>query len=520
MRRRRVLRATALGAGALGAGALGADDGFGAVTGTTSDSSAADAYEPLGTLDLEAAYEAVTDGRTAFVATGDGFVAIDLTDPADPTMLTWETNLLADRTNGPMEKIFDVALDGTDLLVAGPAHGSNRLNAAVRFDVTDPATPERTGVAETPFPIHNGDLSDGIAYLTGNDGDRNPLVTVDFAAGEVAGRWSVLEYDAAWRDVHSILRVVHDVTVVDGVAYLAYWDAGTHLVDVSDPANPAHLGAIEPYDPADLATLSSDEVRREQTTPPGNHHYAAPNDDGTLLAVNKEAWAVEDADGDVLGGPGGIELYDVSDPATPELLATIPPTESPAPTISGVWTTSHNFEFRGDRLYTSWYEAGVKLYDVSDPTAPAELAAWRDPANRSFWTAQVGVPGEFFIAPSTSARAEPGLFVFPDRTGEQPDKPPMEAAVEETATPTATSTATQAPSPTPTATPAPTVTTTPPSEPTSTDTVEDSAPGFGVGAGVLGIGAWAWRRCSRGDHEDTNNDAVETDDPTGRDEQA
>lgn len=508
MRRRRVLRAAALGAGTLGAAALGADDGFGAVTGTASDSTAADAYEPLSWLDLEAAYEAVTNGRTVFVATGDGFAAIDVADPAEPTLLTRETDLLGDRKNGPMEKVYDVALDGTDLLVAGPAHGSNSVNAAVRFDVSDPAAPERRGVAETPFPIHNGDLADGIAYLTGNDGDRNPLVVVDFAAGEVAGRWSILDYDAAWSDVHSILRVIHDVTVVDGVAYLASWDAGTHLVDVSNPADPTHLGAIEPYDPADLATLSGDEISREQTTPPGNHHYAAPNDDGTLLAVNKEAWAVEDADGDVLGGPGGIELYDVSDPATPELLATIPPTESPAPTISGVWTTSHNFEFRGERLYTSWYEAGVKLYDVSDPTAPAELAAWRDPANRSFWTAQVGVPGEFFVASSSGARAEPGLFVFPDRAGEQPDKPPMAAAVEGTATPTAT--------PTPT----PTVTTTPAAEPS--EAVEDSAPGFGVGAGLLGIGGWAWRRSSRGgreDREEPDADAGETTDTTAQDEE-
>lgn len=509
MRRRRVLRAAALGAGALGAGALGADDGLGTVTGTASDASAADPYEPLGKLDLEAAHEAVTDGRTAFVATGDGFAAVDVTDPADPTLLTRETDLLGDRKNGPLEKAYDVALDGTDLLVAGPAHGSNGVNAAVRFDVSDPAAPERTGVAETPFSIHNGDIADGIAYLTGNDGDRNPLVVVDFAAGEVAGRWSVLDHDAAWGDVHSILRVVHDVTVVDGVAYLAYWDAGTHLVDVSDPADPTHLGAIEPYEPSDLAGLSADEIRREQTTPPGNHHYAAPNDDGTLLAVNKEAWGVE-ADGDVRGGPGGIELYDVSDPATPELLATIPPTESPAPTTSGVWTTSHNFELRGDRLYTSWYEAGVKLYDVSDPTAPVELAAWRDPANRSFWTAQVGVPGEFFVASSTSARAKPGLFVFPDRAGEQPDEPPMEAAVEETATPSGTSTATPTATPSSTATATPTPTTTPPAKTTTsaagsagTDTVQDSAPGFGVGAGVLGIAGWAWRRRSRGGDEET-----------------
>lgn len=515
MRRRSVLRATALGAGRLGAGAFGsgafgADDNLvGGSEATSDESPATAAYEPLGHLDHDAAYETVTDGETAFVATGDGFATVDVTNPAEPTLLTHETDLLADHERGPMTKIYDVVLDGDELLVLGPAHPANVVNAGVRFDVAEPAQPERLSVVETPFPIHNADFADGVAYLTGNDHDRNALVMVDFGVGEVVGRWSVIDHDETWSEVHSALRVIHDVTVVDGVAYLACWDAGTHMVDVSDPAAPEHLGSVAPHDPADLAALSGDDIGREQTALPGNHHFAAPNPDGTLLALNKEAWAVVEETGELRGGPGGIEIYDVADPAVPTLLATIEPTRSPDATRSGVWTTAHNFQFRDDRLYTSWYEAGVKLYDVSDPAAPEELAAWRDPDNRSFWTAQVAVPGEFFVASSTNARAEPGLFTFPDRAGEQPDKPPMETALAGTDTATTTDTATATDTAT-TATPTPSPTAATETEGSGTSVpdagpIEGAAPGFGVGAGALGVGAgavgagaWVRRRAALG----------------------
>ncbi|MFB6227235.1 MAG: hypothetical protein ABEH88_01405 [Halobacteriales archaeon] len=69
----------------------------------------------------------------------------------------------------------------------------------------------------------------------------------------------------------------------------------------------------------------------------------------------------------------------------------------------GLWTTAHNFEIHGDRLYSSWYRAGVKIHDISDPGSPELLAWWLRPRETSFWTAQVGVPGEFFIASSASS---------------------------------------------------------------------------------------------------------------------
>lgn len=402
-------------------------------------------YEPLGRVGLDAAFEAVVGPNAEFVhvAAGDGLAVVDVSDPADPALAARTGPLLADRDGGPLARAWDVAVDGNAVLVVGPAHGRGG-GTVVRLDVSDPAEPTVTDAYDTGFPIHNCAFVDGTAYLTGNDGGRNPLVAVDVAAGRERARWSPVDRETAWADVHASLRPLHDVHVVDGTAYLAYWDAGTFLVDVSNPGAPAFQARLGGRDPASLAALSGTGIGRERIVPPGNAHYAAPNDDGTLVGVNRESWGVRVDDGDsggggdgdgggggISGGPGGIDLYDVSDPSNPVRTATIGPPATPDPTRGGVWTTSHNFELRGDRLYSAWYEGGVRLFDVSDPADPAELARWRDPATASFWTARSGGDG-WFVASSTGHRpAEPAVYVFPDRPGDQPDPPPMSAAMED-----------------------------------------------------------------------------------------
>ncbi|MDN4015340.1 hypothetical protein QX233_23090, partial [Chryseobacterium gambrini] len=72
-----------------------------------------------------------------------------------------------------------------------------------------------------------------------------------------------------------------------GVAVCAHWDAGTWLVDISDPAEPSVLGTVETPRVDDLS-----EGRSPGITPPGNHHYATLDETGTLLAIGKETFAV------------------------------------------------------------------------------------------------------------------------------------------------------------------------------------------------------------------------------------
>jgi len=427
-------------------------------------------YEPRDSVAIEGATEAVVgpDGTTVFVAATTGFAVVDASDPTDLTVLADRRGLLADHENGPLDGIHDVKTQGDRLAVVGPANAGSP-SALLLYDVSTPSDPVLETVYETDYPIHNCALTDSHAYLTANGSDRRELaiVALDDPLREVA-RWSAADENRAWLDVPGFLWSCHDVFVQDEVAYVAHWDAGTWLLDVSAPSDPTVVSHIAPHDPADLA----DAPTSQGYELPGNHHYAAPNDDASVLAVNSEAWETTPED-DHAGGPGGITLYDITDPASPRELSHIPAPESADPGLGGTWTTSHNFELAGTRLYTSWYQGGVKLFDVRDPTDPFELAWWRQPAEAAFWTARSA--DDCFVASSYAgvpAGTRGALYAFPDHAGYQPDAPSLTATTTTGATTNATTTAATRP---------PTRTQTP-----KTDESEGGTPGFGVLAGVLG----------------------------------
>jgi hypothetical protein len=511
MRRRGFLRAV----GSLGSAAAGVAVGGVASTGRVEGHPGP--YDPYGSIDVAGAKEAVVDpdAGVAYLATTTGYAAVDVSVPDRPELVTDVREPLADREGGPLRGIFDVKLDTTDpttLAVAGPANPRRGAIAGLLVvDVTDPADPVEAAFHPTEFPIHNCFVRDGLAYLTANDGARNPIVILDVTTGETVGRWSVLDENEAWAAVPGGLRSVHDVFVAGDRAFVALWDAGTWILDVSDPASPMLQGKVDVPAPEPLAALDDAAARRRATLPPGNHHYVATDGSGTLLGVGRESWgfradeptatpradvAANDtapdgtasrtagADADYVGGPSGIDLWDVSDPEEPAPLATVPAPASPDPSYGGVWTTAHNFELAGDVLYSSWYRGGVKRHDVADPTAPQQESWWRDPESASFWTARLAAPGEregFFVASSMAVGdTSAGLYTFPDHAGQQAEPPSVLPSGTATPRPrdgTPTGTATETPA--------------------AAVGGDVSAPGFGAVAGIGAIGVAAWRLLCR-----------------------
>ncbi|TYT62862.1 LVIVD repeat-containing protein [Natrialba swarupiae] len=392
--------------------------------------SAQESYEPLGRVSVEGAAEAVLgdDGAVAYLAATTGFAIVDVSDSEEPELLAEERAIDVD--GAPVLQILDVKVDDEMLIVPGPANrGSDEFfHGFLRYDVSDPADPRAIGEPyETGTHIHNCYLDGEVLYVVANDTDENPLVVYD-VGGEVVeeiGRWSLLEREPGWRDVDWLARYLHDVYVHDDVAYLAHWNAGTYLLDVGDPAEPEYLSHVSDTDLESQREMDDDRDARLGL--PGNDHYAAVDETGDLLAVGREAWATG---GDEPDGPGGIDLYDVSDPTEPAFRATIDAPRAADERYYGpLWTTAHNFELRDGDLYASWYQGGVTIHDVSDPAEPTERASWRDPETAAFWTARVADPGETFVASSTPAiphgLTDGALYTFPIRTGEQADQPSL-----------------------------------------------------------------------------------------------
>jgi len=525
MRRRALLRLAGVGVG-LGSTSALAPGGFGRA------SAQENGFAPLGSLTVPGTKEGVVgpDGRYAFLAVTDGFAVVDLADPANPELVFENRSPLSNRENGPIRMVYDVKHDpATDLLaVVGPANpvSGDAFNGLVTYDVSDPAAPSRVAVYETPFYNHNCDIDAGVVYLCGNDGERNALVAVDGETGERLGSWSIVSVDERWSEVPFGNWQLHDVSVSDGVAYLAHWDAGTWMVDVSDPSAPSLAAKVRGRGPGVFLDMASDVARREVFIPPGNDHFVTRGP-GDVVGISVESWSVEDENGDdePVGGPGSVHLYDVSDPSSPTRVAELTPPPTDDATFQGTWTTSHNFEFGGDLLFTSWYAGGVKIHDVSDPTAPVELAHWRDDSRAWFWAAQAATE-EFFVGTSlgsgvsdTQGRSESaGLYTFPVPTGGPGTATPTPASnptptptpggggsTPSTQTPTASPEPTDTATPSPTASPEPTDTATP--SPTATDTADPETttgdgPGFGPDVGVFGLGLGIGLRRHLRDGED------------------
>ena len=150
---------------------------------------------------------------------------------------------------------------------------------------------------------------------------------------------------------------LHDVWASEdgNTALLAYWDAGAILLDISDPANPTMIGRAE-----ERPAFGSNE---------GNAHAAVFGGEGNLLIIGDE---------DFTPLPWGFaRIFDASDPATPRELSQFGAPGAFTMRSPAVFSSAHNPIVRGDTVYFSWYNEGLRVFDISDPSAPTELAFFR-----------------------------------------------------------------------------------------------------------------------------------------------
>ena len=129
--------------------------------------------------------------------------------------------------------------------------------------------------------------------------------------------------------------------------------AGTSIIDVADPRNPKVVAQI--------------------TIPPGWHSHKVRVANGIMI-VNHER---QGSDGDA-GFGGGLGIYDVADPAAPQLICK--------------WRTHgkgvHRYDFDGRYAYISPTAEGyvgniMMILDLTEPTRPQEVSRWWMPGQ---WT--------------------------------------------------------------------------------------------------------------------------------------
>jgi hypothetical protein len=301
--------------------------------------------------DFEAAEQWVT-GNYAYLSTiSDKLLVYDISDPAHPKQ--------TDSIKVDARLINDVSTtaDGR-ILVISREGASNRRNGIAFFDTSDPAHPKPISeYTETVTGgVHSAFVDGHYVYLT--DDATGSMRVIDFAdvknPKEVA-RWEVPNQVATTittpgGDREVVGRYLHDLQVIDGLAYLAYWRDGLVILDVGKG-----IKGGSPEHPQFVSQLRF------------NHHELYGNGwlAGTHSVFRYKNYVFV---GDEVFPPifdiqdrkripvrGIVHVVDVSDINSPRKVAEYPVPEAGA----------HNMWVDNDILYMGYYNAGGRIVDVS-----------------------------------------------------------------------------------------------------------------------------------------------------------
>jgi hypothetical protein len=201
---------------------------------------------------------------------------------------------------------------------------------------------------------------------------ENIYVIVDIsdpAHPKEAGRWWVPGQKEGETAVAPPASSLHGPPeVVGNTVFLSYGGAGVIILDISDVAKPREIGRLS-YSPPFLSFIGV--------------HSVVPVPEKKLAYVNSEA-IFEDCKEPL----NQASIVDIADLAKPRLVSLLPLPEPPAswPIKSfcerGGRFGPHNqnqlqhnpfVEKQGDLVYLTYFNAGLRIYNVAVPTAPREV---------------------------------------------------------------------------------------------------------------------------------------------------
>jgi hypothetical protein len=316
----------------------------------------------------------VQDGLAYVARYNDGLRIADVSDPAHPVA----------RGRAPTTTPSEIWND-VKLVTAGDRRyalmASNERGVVV-VDVTNPDAPTTATVFPDPARYQAVEVNvhtlavetrDGHVYAHLANVTTSGLETWDVT--EPTQPVFVSEYiDPAVATNPEVF--VHDLSVEDGVVYLCYWAGGLVVVDTK-PAVPVVLGAYDDYTRRTTHSVWTTTAGGRKIAVIGDEDYGAH-----------------------------LRVIDV-DPLSATFMTKLG--ELPLREHISV----HNIMAFGDTAYVAWYQDGVRLVDLSDPTAPTfsgHFNTWDGPGD-SFFEGAVGLDVDLAAQLVYVADAERGLLV-------------------------------------------------------------------------------------------------------------
>jgi hypothetical protein len=285
-------------------------------------------------------------GTCAYMSTiADRVYAIDVTDPTKPAIVD------SMMTNSRIVNDVMTTEDGK-YGVFSREGASDRKNGIVVFDASDPCHPKPISeyTSTVTGGVHSSYVYQGHVYLTDDaTGSMRVIDIRDPAHPAEVARWQTEQTEAG--------RYLHDIMVVDGLAYLAYWNDGLVILDVGNGmkgGSPEAPKLVSQYK-YDLSALYARVEGIWGLSARGTHTAWRA---GKYVFVGDEVYAAREAKGLADGNDltfGRLHVIDVSNIEKPKEVAWYEPTDG------GV----HNVWVVGDTLYLGNYQGGARVLDIS-----------------------------------------------------------------------------------------------------------------------------------------------------------
>jgi len=322
--------------------------------------------------DEQFAEEWIWDHYAYLSAISDKLYVFDISDPAHPQgaePLKVDARLINDVSVTPDGKIGVITREGA----------SNRKNGIVFLDTSDAMHPKVISeyTATVTGGVHSAYVNSHYVYLT--DDATGSLRVIDFADvknPKEAARWQV-ESSGMRIAVPEIEgggftmagRYLHDVQVVDGLAYLAYWRDGVAILDVGKGikgGSPEHPQLVSSH------RFNYDELYGSGWLAGAHAIFRYKN----YLFVGDEVFPArfDMATRERIPVRGIVHVLDVSDLANPKEVATYSVPEAGA----------HNIWVVDDVLYMGYYNGGGRVLDVSGELRGELYTQGREVAH--FWS--------------------------------------------------------------------------------------------------------------------------------------
>ena len=274
-----------------------------------------------------------------------GVFIYDVSNPDDPVLASWYN------PNNNIQFLEAIVLNGRGYFGSGNQHGVHIV------DLSDPTSPQLLGVANPSNgayrSIHEMVVfeQNGSIILIENDNEgSNFLKAIDVTnpSAPVFIR-NIDPQEVNW---------VHAMHVRGDRMFTSGWGnssvrARTEIWDISDllHRDAAIIGTIQ--DPSSTINAGN------------NMHTNWSSEDGNFL------YSAREIGNSSAPSPGDIRVYDITTPSAPVLVKKISMAD-----LGINASTPHNPVVMGDKLYVSWYHAGLQVFDLADPRNPQRIGQY------------------------------------------------------------------------------------------------------------------------------------------------